>query len=66
MNLIEKIKAKTPRRNKRNGHILGVIGTICATILGAGLVVNPVGIIILSVGSALLLPAINQHSKTLR
>ena len=66
MNLIDKLKAKTPRRNKRNGHILGSIGTICATILATGLVVNPIAIIILSVGSALLLPAINQQSKTLR
>jgi len=65
MNLIERISAKTPRRNKIIGHILGSIGTICATVLSTGLIVNPILVILLSIGSALLVPAIGQHSRVI-
>jgi len=33
MNLLEKIKAKTPRKNKIRGQIMTAIGTICVLIL---------------------------------
>ena len=51
MNIIERIKAKTPKRHKKIGKITTVIGATCATILSLGLVVNPIGIIALTVGA---------------
>ena len=51
MNLIERIKAKTPRKNKVTGKISTVIGVACASALGTGLIVNPIAIVALTVGS---------------
>ena len=53
MKIIDRIKSKTPRKHKINGQISGAIGTICATTLATGLVTNPIGIIALTVGSAI-------------
>ncbi|CAB4128024.1 hypothetical protein UFOVP104_11 [uncultured Caudovirales phage] len=53
MNIIERIKSKTPRKHKINGQISGVLGTVCATTLATGLVTNPIGIIALTVGSVI-------------
>lgn len=50
MNIISRIKARTPRKDRKNGQIATVIGATCATILSLGLVVNPIGIIALTVG----------------
>ena len=51
MNIIQKIKAKTPKRQKRIGKIATVIGTACATVLSLGLVANPIGIVALTIGA---------------
>jgi len=51
MKLIDRIKSKTPRRNKRIGKPLGVLGTVCGAILATGLVVNPIGLVALTVGA---------------
>jgi len=53
MRIIRKIRAKTPQRDKAIGKISTVIGTTCATILALGLVVNPVGLVALTVGSVI-------------
>lgn len=52
MNLIEKFKAKTPKKNKRIGRIFTAIGVIAGTILTAGVVTAPLGVTILTVVSA--------------
>lgn len=52
MNLIEKFKAKTPKRNKRIGRFFTAIGVIAGTILTAGVVTAPLGVTILTVVSA--------------
>jgi len=51
MKIIERIKARTPRKDKKNGQLATVIGATCATILSLGLVANPIGIVALTVGS---------------
>lgn len=53
MNIVDRIKAKTPRKHKLNGQVSTVIGTVCASVLATGLVVNPIGVITLTVGSVL-------------
>lgn len=51
MKLIERIKKRTPRKDRINGQIATTIGTICGAILATGLIVNPVGILCLTVGA---------------
>jgi len=51
MNIVERIKAKTPRKDKNKGQLATTIGTVCGAILATGLVVNPFGIIALVVGA---------------
>ena len=51
MNILQKIKARTPKRQKIIGKIATVIGTACATVLSLGLVANPIGIVALTVGA---------------
>lgn len=53
MKLIERIKSKTSRRNRIKGQVSTVIGVTCAVILSLGLVVNPIGLVALTVGSVL-------------
>jgi hypothetical protein len=51
MNLIERIKKRTPRKDRIKGQIATTIGTICGAILATGLIINPVGILCLTVGA---------------
>jgi len=51
MNLLEKIKAPTPKKDKAIGRITTAIGTSCAIVLALGLVANPIGITALTIGS---------------
>jgi len=53
MNIIKRILAKTPKADKTKGKIATTIGVVCASVLATGLILNPVGIIALTVGSVL-------------
>jgi|JFJP01.1.fsa_nt_gi hypothetical protein len=44
MNIIEKFKTRTPRKNKRNGRLLTLVGTFAGALLTVGAVTNPIGI----------------------
>lgn len=48
-NLIDRIKSKTPQRHKKIGKLATVLGAIAGGVLATGLIVNPVGIIALTV-----------------
>jgi NADH:ubiquinone oxidoreductase subunit F (NADH-binding) len=52
MDLIERLEAPTPKRNKRLGRIFTAIGVIAGTILTAGVVTAPLGITILTIVTA--------------
>jgi len=52
MDLLERLEAPTPKRNKRLGRIFTAIGVICGTILTAGVVTAPLGITILTIITA--------------
>ena len=51
MKLIERIKKRTPRKDRINGQIATTIGTVCGAILATGLIANPIGILCLTVGT---------------
>tara|TARA_R110000868_G_C10844017_1_gene760293 strand:+ start:360 stop:563 length:204 start_codon:yes stop_codon:yes gene_type:complete len=51
MNLIERIKKRTPRKDRIKGQIATTIGSICGAVLATGLIVNPIGILCLTVGT---------------
>lgn len=51
MKLIDRIRKRTPLKDRRRGRIATTIGTVCAAILATGLVVNPIGIVCLTVGT---------------
>jgi len=51
MNMIERIKKRTPRKDRIKGQIATTIGSICGAVLATGLIVNPVGILCLTVGT---------------
>jgi len=53
MNILERIKEVTPQKDKRKGKIATAIGVACGAVLATGLVVNPIGIIALTVGAAI-------------
>jgi hypothetical protein len=44
MNLIERIKNRTPLSDRKKGKIATAIGVACATILTLGVVTAPLGI----------------------
>jgi hypothetical protein len=50
-NTIDKIKAKSSRKNRIKGQIKTVLATTAATALTMGLVTNPIGILALTVVS---------------
>lgn len=49
MKLIDRIKERTPRRHKSAGKIATTIGAVAGGVLATGLIVNPVGIVVLTV-----------------
>jgi hypothetical protein len=51
MNMIERIKKRTPRKDRIKGQIATTIGSICGAVLATGLIVNPIGILCLTVGT---------------
>lgn len=53
MKLINRIFEKTPKREKTKGKIATAIGTVCGAVLATGLVVNPIGIIALTIGAVI-------------
>ena len=52
MDLLERLNAPTPKRNKRIGRIFTAIGVIAGTILTAGVVTAPLGVTILTIVTA--------------
>lgn len=52
MDLLERLEAPTPKKNKRIGRIFTAIGVIAGTILTAGVVTAPLGVTILTVVTA--------------
>lgn len=51
MNLLKRIKAKTPKKDKRDGRIFTIIGAVCGAILTAGVVTAPLGVTLLTIGA---------------
>ena len=64
MNLIKRIKAKTSFKNRAQGVSATAIASICAGILTTGLVTNPVGITILTIGA--LVSGVIAREKALK
>jgi hypothetical protein len=52
MDLLERLEAPTPKKNKRIGRIFTAIGVIAGTILSAGVVTAPLGVTILTIVTA--------------
>jgi hypothetical protein len=52
MDLLERLEAPTPKKNKRIGRIFTAIGVIAGTILSAGVITAPFGVTILTVVTA--------------
>jgi uncharacterized protein YcfJ len=52
MDLMERLEAPTPKKNKRIGRIFTAIGVIAGTILSAGVITAPLGVTILTVVTA--------------
>ena len=53
MKLLERIKAKTPRKDRKKGQLSTIVGTGCAIVLAFGLVANPIGIAALTLGATI-------------
>ena len=51
MKLIDKIKAKTNKKNRLHGQ-LATVGAVASAVLALGVVTNPIGITILTVVGA--------------
>jgi NADH:ubiquinone oxidoreductase subunit F (NADH-binding) len=52
MDLLDRLEAPTPKKNKRIGRIFTAIGVIAGTILSAGVVTAPLGVTILTIVTA--------------
>ena len=52
MDLLDRLEAPTPKKNKRIGRIFTAIGVVAGTILSAGVVTAPLGVTILTVVTA--------------
>jgi hypothetical protein len=48
MTILEKLKAKTSPKNRRDGRILTAISGACATVLGSGIISNPIAITVIT------------------
>lgn len=53
MGLINRILEKTPKRDKNKGKIATAIGAACGAVLATGLILNPFGIIALTIGAVI-------------
>lgn len=51
MKLLERIRKETPIKDKIDGIFCTKIGVACGAILATGLVVNPIGIVCLTIGA---------------
>ena len=49
MKLIEKIKAKSSKSNRIKGQLFTTLGAIASAILLTGTIVNPIGIVALTI-----------------
>lgn len=58
MNFFERLRAKTPKRDKQIGRFVTVLGTGCATTLAVataiGFVFPPTAFVLLTIGSVVL------------
>ena len=63
MKFFDKIRKETPLKDKIDGIFCTKIGIICATVLATGLVVNPIGIIALSIGAVVFGGKAVYHAK---
>lgn len=45
MKIFDRIKAKTPRKDKKIGQNMTLISTVCGAVLATGLIVSPIGIL---------------------
>ena len=61
--LFKKIRKETPLKDKIDGIFCTKLGIICATVLATGLVVNPIGIIALSIGAVVFGGKAVYHAK---
>ena len=53
MRLIDRLRARTPRKNKRRGQILTAVGTAASITLMSGVVTAPFGLIALAITAVL-------------
>lgn len=66
MTVIEKIKAKTSPKNRRDGRILTAISGACASVLTTGIIKNPIAItVITAIGGITGIMAGKRALKTL-
>lgn len=61
--LFKKIRKETPLKDKIDGIFCTKLGIICATVLATGLIVNPIGIIALSIGAVVFGGKAVYHAK---
>jgi len=50
MKLIDRIKSKTSKKNRVSGQVKTTVGAVLGAIALSGLVVNPIGILALTIG----------------
>ena len=53
MGMIKRIFELTPEKDKRKGRLATVLSTVCGALLTAGVISNPVGVALLTVGATL-------------
>lgn len=51
MNIIQRIKEKTPPKDRAVRDVAGTIGAVCGAVLATGIVVSPIGITLLTIGA---------------
>ena len=63
MKLIDKIRKETPLKDKIDGIFCTKIGVVCTAVLATGLVVNPIGIIALTIGAVVFSGKAIYHAQ---
>jgi hypothetical protein len=63
MKLIDKIRKETPLKDKIDGIFCTKIGVMCTAVLATGLIVNPVGIIALTIGAVVFSGKAIYHAQ---